>query len=51
MDKIEKLVEIFEERVKSIADSVAHEDKDILLEISEELDTIFSKIIQELNRI
>ena len=27
MDKIEKLVEIFEERVKSIADSVENKDR------------------------
>ena len=31
MDKIEKLVEIFEERVKSIADSVENKDRDTLL--------------------
>ncbi|HHZ13943.1 MAG: hypothetical protein ACOX1R_01720 [Caldicoprobacterales bacterium] len=50
MDKIEKLVEIFEERVKSIADSVENKDRDTLLEVSEELNTILSKIVDELNK-
>ena len=45
MDKKEKLVEIIEERVKSIGDSVENEDKDTLLEVSEELNTILGKII------
>lgn len=50
MEKIEKLVEKLDEQIKGIADSVAHKDKDTLLEVSEELDTVISEIVKELKK-
>jgi hypothetical protein len=50
MEKIEKLVEKLDEQIKSIADSVVHNDNDTLLEVSEELDTIISEIVKELKK-
>lgn len=53
MEKVDKLVEELEEleeQIKSITEGVVNNDKETLLEVSEELNTVISKIIEELKK-